>query len=110
MKVNTNPANTSTSTVRGTEASKTGKATAKSKLPTIDTTGAGKTATDLDSAKIEMSKDALAMQKAKSIASKDVNNDAKVAQLQKLIDAGEYKVDSEAVADRLVNEHLLMGD
>jgi flagellar biosynthesis anti-sigma factor FlgM len=108
MKVNSNPGNTNqAATVRGTDVSKTSGKTLGAPTSKSST---GKATTDLDSAKIEMSKDALAMQKAKSIASKDTNNDAKVAQLQKLIDAGEYKVDSEAVADRLVNEHLLMGE
>ena len=107
MKVNNNSAThaSQTGTVRGADVGKTGKAIAKSKSHQT-----GRAMADIDSAKIEMSKDALAMQKAKAIATQPENNDAKVARLQKLIDAGEYKVDSEAVADKLVNEHLLMGD
>ena len=103
MKVNNNAVNpTNAGSVRGAD-------TAKAKGPEskIDS---GKTSTDIGSAKIEMSKDALAMQKAKAIASKDVSDDAKIARLQKMIDEGKYKVDAEAVADRLVNEHLLSGE
>lgn len=61
-----------------------------------------------DTAKVNLSDRAQAMQKAKDIASKDSVDEAKVARLQKLIDEGKYKVDAEAVADRLVNEHLAM--
>lgn len=108
MKVNNMPSNATPAGAAHTkDVSKTGRGAARTRVSPFDT---GKAATDLDSAKVDMSKEALAMQKAKAIAGKDVNNDAKVARLQKLIDAGEYKVDSEAVADKLVNEHLLMGD
>jgi negative regulator of flagellin synthesis FlgM len=58
-------------------------------------------------AKVAVSSEAQAFQKAKAIASKDTVDEAKVARLQKLIDEGKYKVDSKAVADRLVDEHLL---
>ncbi len=103
MKVNNSTTSpTHTGTIRGADAGKT-----KGKDEKFD---ANKATADLGSAKIEMSKDALAMQKAKAIASKDVTDDAKVARLQKMIDDGNYKVDSEAIADRLVNEHLLMGE
>ena len=34
----------------------------------------------------------------------------KVDRLQKLIDSGKYKVDSEAVADRLVDDHMMFPD
>jgi negative regulator of flagellin synthesis FlgM len=58
------------------------------------------------SAKVKMSSEAQAFQKAKAIASESSVDEAKVARLQKLIDAGKYRVDAEAVADRLVDEHL----
>lgn len=63
-----------------------------------------------DMAKVNVSDRAQAMQKAKDIASQDTVDEAKVARLQKLIDEGKYKVDSKAVADRLVDEHLNMGE
>lgn len=62
------------------------------------------------SSKVNMSSEAQAFQKAKAIASADTIDEAKVARLQKLIDEGKYRVDSEAVADRLVDEHLLSGE
>jgi negative regulator of flagellin synthesis FlgM len=103
MKVNNNSSSTQTGTVRGSDLTKTGKSTkAKSE--------AGNALADIDSAKVELSQNAQAMSKAKEIATKDTDNSAKVARLQKLIDSGQYKVDSEAVADKLVNEHLAMGD
>lgn len=61
-------------------------------------------------AKVAVSTEAQAFQKAKAIASKDTIDEAKVARLQKLIDEGKYKVDSKAVADRMVDEHILAGE
>lgn len=61
------------------------------------------------SAKVDVSSRAQDLKKAKELAtpSKDID-EAKVARLQKMIDEGKYKVDAEAVADRLVNAHLDM--
>jgi negative regulator of flagellin synthesis FlgM len=61
-----------------------------------------------DTAKVNVSERAQGMQKAKEIASQQTVDEAKVARLQKLIDEGKYKVDSKAVADRLVDEQLVM--
>jgi len=63
----------------------------------------------LSSSKVSVSDKAQLMSKAKEIASKadDVNMD-KVKRLQQLIDNGEYKVNSEAIADKLVDEHLML--
>jgi flagellar biosynthesis anti-sigma factor FlgM len=58
--------------------------------------------------KVEVSEQAQRLQKAKEIAKNDSVDEAKVARLQALIDAGKYKTDAEAIADRLVDEHLLM--
>lgn len=60
------------------------------------------------SAKVDLSQRAQDIKKAKAIASAGANDidEAKVARLQRLIDEGKYKVDAEAVADRLVDEHL----
>lgn len=64
----------------------------------------------MGSAKVAVSSEAQALQKAKAIASKDTVDEAKVARLQKLIDEGKYKVDAKAVSDRMVDEHLLIGE
>lgn len=56
--------------------------------------------------RVDVSARAQAMQKAKAIASQDTIDEAKVAHFQKLIDDGKYKVDSKAVANRLVDEQL----
>ncbi len=64
----------------------------------------------LDSAQVQMSPDGLALQKAKMLANPNGINEAKVARLQKLIDEGKYNVDSSAIADRLVDEHLKMNN
>lgn len=59
-----------------------------------------------NSAKVDVSERAQLMQKAKDIASKSTIDEAKVARLQKLIDEGNYKVDADAIADRLVDSHM----
>lgn len=60
-----------------------------------------------DAARVDVSSRAMDAKKIKDIAmaSPDVD-EAKVAKFRKLIDEGKYKVDSKAVADRLVDEHL----
>jgi flagellar biosynthesis anti-sigma factor FlgM len=62
------------------------------------------------STKVQVSPEAQAFQKAKAIASSSTVDEAKVARLQKLIDEGKYKVDSQAIADRLVDEQLATGE
>ena len=59
--------------------------------------------------KVDISTRAQDIKKAKELAtpSNDID-EAKVARLQKLIDEGKYKVDAEAIADRMVDEHLNM--
>ncbi len=64
-----------------------------------------------DSANVNVSERAQMMAKAKEIASGPMTVDeAKVARLQKMIDEGKYKVDAEAIADRLVDEHMTIPD
>ncbi|MBT4761848.1 MAG: flagellar biosynthesis anti-sigma factor FlgM [Bdellovibrionaceae bacterium] len=62
------------------------------------------------SSKVDISEAAQRLSKAKEIASADLNSvDAKnVERLQKLIDAGSYKVSADNIASKLVDEHLLM--
>ena len=64
---------------------------------------------DIKSAsKVAMSSEAQAMNKAKALASADTIDEAKVSRIQKLIDEGKYNTDASAIADRLVDEHLLL--
>ena len=62
------------------------------------------------SAKVDVSEGARLKSKATEIAKKGLNDidEAKVAKYQSLIDKGEYKVDAEELASKLVDEHLLM--
>lgn len=59
---------------------------------------------------VDVSERAQMMQKAKGLASGDSIDEAKVARLQKMIDEGNYNVDADKIADRLVDEHLLIPD
>lgn len=63
-----------------------------------------------DSVRVELSPQAQEIKKAKELATPNMDSvdDAKVARLQKLIDEGKYKVNAEAIADRLLDEHLKM--
>jgi flagellar biosynthesis anti-sigma factor FlgM len=63
-----------------------------------------------NSSKVNVSERAQTMQKAKAIASDNSVEEAKVARLQKLIDEGQYKVEADKIADRLLAEHLKMPD
>lgn len=63
------------------------------------------------SSNVNVSDRAQMMAKAKDLASQPMTVDeAKVARLQKLIDEGNYKVDADAIADRLVDEHMTIPD
>jgi negative regulator of flagellin synthesis FlgM len=63
-----------------------------------------------DSARVELSQRAQDIKKAKELATPSGDIDeAKVARLQKMIDEGKYKIDAEAIADRLLDEHMKMG-
>lgn len=62
-----------------------------------------------DSSDVKMSDKARSMQKAMELARpNDGIDEAKVARLQKLIDEGKYKIDASAIAEKMVDEHLLM--
>ena len=91
-----------------TNQSKTDKVNLNSKKNAIKTPGIAQPRND--AAKVNLSTRAQQMQKAKAIASEPSFNADKVARLQKMIDDGTYKVDSAAVADRLVDNHLLFGE
>lgn len=83
---------------------KTGKADAASRAKASATTADG-----APSARAEISARAKELAKAKDVASKtpDVREE-KIAELKKRIASGQYQVDSNAVADRMVAEHLQM--
>jgi flagellar biosynthesis anti-sigma factor FlgM len=63
-----------------------------------------------EGSKVDVSERAQMMQKAKDIASESNVDEAKVARLQKMIDEGKYSVDADKIADRLVDEHMLIPD
>lgn len=65
-------------------------------------------ASNSDSVKVDLSSRAQDIQKVKdlALATPDVDM-AKVEKFQKLIDEGKYKIDSKAIAERMVDEHLL---
>lgn len=60
-----------------------------------------------DAAEVNVSARAKNIQKANEIARQDSVDEAKIARLQALIDKGEYKVDADKIADKLVDEHLM---
>lgn len=64
------------------------------------------------SARVDVSQRGQDIKKAKELATPRDNDidEAKVARLQALIDAGKYKVDASKIADKLVDEHMLTSD
>ena len=61
------------------------------------------------SARVDLSPRAQDIKKAKELATPGEGIDeAKVARLQAMIDAGKYKVDAEAIADRMLDEQMKM--
>ena len=59
--------------------------------------------------KVDISSRAADISKAKALATPSNSVDeAKVARLQKMIDEGKYKIDADAIADRLVDEQMKM--
>lgn len=62
-----------------------------------------------ESSKVDLSERAQSIKRAKELATPDNSVDeAKVARLQKMIDEGKYNIDASAIADKMVDEHLLM--
>jgi negative regulator of flagellin synthesis FlgM len=60
----------------------------------------------LSSTRIDVSPRAQELRKAKELATpSDSIDEAKVARLQKMIDSGSYKVDAEAISERLLDEY-----
>ena len=93
------------------DSAKTGKAEGAQGLRKDMKAGGPLSAKDVkDGSKVDVSERAQMMQKAKDIASDTSVDEAKVARLQKMIDEGKYSVDADKIADRLVDEHLLIPD
>lgn len=108
MKVSNNKIGNPSSTL---DAGKTGKADAAVAQKNIQSGGAKSKADVKSAANVNVSERAQMMAKAKEIASSPMSVDeAKVARLQKMIDEGKYKVDADAIADRLVDEHMTIPD
>lgn len=59
-----------------------------------------------DATKLNLSPQARQIAKATDIAKEQSVDEAKIARLQQMIDGGTYKVDAEAVADKVLSEHL----
>jgi flagellar biosynthesis anti-sigma factor FlgM len=93
------------------ETGKAGKADAAHGMKNGSKAGGLASAKDLkDGSKVDVSERAQLMQKAKDIASEQSVDEGKVAHLQKMIDEGKYSVDADKIADRLVDEHMLIPD
>jgi negative regulator of flagellin synthesis FlgM len=99
-----NPAVSSSSTSRAEQTRKTERGSAGDSAVT-------KAPSDSSGAAPEISARARDMSKAKELAmsAPDVREE-KIAELKKRIAAGTYNVDSHAVADRMVDEHLKTGE
>jgi negative regulator of flagellin synthesis FlgM len=107
MKVTSNklPSTMPSSTSAAGEAAKTKASGLEAALE-----GKTKSTADLDSSsRVELSSRAQDIKKAKELAtpSSDID-EAKVARLQAMIDQGQYKVNAEAIADRMLDEHTKM--
>ncbi|MBC7421625.1 MAG: flagellar biosynthesis anti-sigma factor FlgM [Bdellovibrio sp.] len=91
------------------DSSKAEKAAEKGKASTLQDSknAAAVQPAGIDATKVNLSARAQDLQQIKDLANSvpDVDQ-AKVDKFQKLIDAGKYKVDSKAVADRLVDEQM----
>ncbi len=105
MKITKNSPNPMPNTESMAKSSKLGGADAliESKKPKISKSEIGQ------SSRVDVSPRAMEMAKAKELATpNDGIDEAKVARLQALIDKGRYKVNAEAVAERLLDEHAKM--
>ncbi|NUM88655.1 MAG: flagellar biosynthesis anti-sigma factor FlgM [Bdellovibrionales bacterium] len=60
-----------------------------------------------DTSKVDLSPEAKAMAKANAVAKSDNVDQAKIDRIKALINAKQYNPDMGAVADKMVNEHIL---
>ena len=104
--------------IQGTEVSnadKTGNAAATKEARKTDRAGqpesaaAGAGQTSPSSSRAEISSKSREFAQAKSVAdgTPDVREE-KIAELKRRIAAGQYKVDNDAIADRMVDDHIRM--
>lgn len=108
MKVSSNSANSAQSAIAATETGKSSKSSKAGSVDVASDSGIGDSGIG-DSARVELSARAQDIKRAKELATPSDNTDeAKIARLQALVDSGKYKVDAEAVADRLLDEHSKM--
>ena len=96
--------------MQNAEAAKSAKAGGAEALLDTKRTKAGAASPSIGgSSRVDVSPRAQEMMKAKELATpSDDIDEAKVARLQKMIDEGKYKVDADAIADRMVDEHSKM--
>ena len=105
MKITPN----STNPMPTTETSKAGKASGADAAMGALSKREPSTADLKSSSRVELSSRAQDIKRAKELATPDGSIDeAKVARLQAMIDAGEYKVNADAIAERLLDEHSKM--
>jgi len=108
MKVSNKIPNSMQNTPEAAKAGKTASAEAMLGAKKSKTSSVGE-ADIAQSARVDLSSRAQDIKKAKELATAGESIDeAKVARLQALIDSGKYKVDAEAIADRLLDEHMKM--
>lgn len=106
MKVQNNTGN-----LNGVDSQKIDRLDLKSKRGSKDLGSLDRSAELNDAARVELSPRAQDMKKIKDLAMAEPPDRAeKIARLQKLIDEGNYKVDTEAIADRMVDEHLIFNE
>jgi flagellar biosynthesis anti-sigma factor FlgM len=109
MKVSNNSAADQTVSSSHVHSAKSGTKVSKTEQ-SGDSNKAAQTAPIESDARPEISAKGRELAQAKEVASNapDVREE-KIAKLKEMISAGKYKVDSHAVADRMVDEHLSSG-
>ncbi len=97
------------SPIQNTETSSAKKTGKTSKSEKKEGTSSSNSAAVADSVKTEISPKAKEYAKAKELAGKSPDvREEKIAEIRKRIASGQYKVDADAVADRMVTSHLEM--
>lgn len=90
-----------------TDGAKTDKANDSKGLKNSTSTGAATLMDSIDAAKVDVSSRAQDAKRIKELAMQAPDVDMeKVEKFRRLIDAGQYKVDAKAVADKMVDDHL----
>lgn len=86
------------------------KAEKSNKTSSTQSTGRYESVAPTGSARAEISSKAKEFSKAKAVAdaAPDVRED-RVADLKKRINSGQYKIDADAIADRMFEEHSRLG-